>query len=371
MAMQQAFAAGAQANSPVYVIAEIGTGHGGDLSAAEALISAAAESGADCAKFQTIFADEIVPQNVGDVPLPGGSIPLFQRFRDLERPLEFYAELKTLCRRYHIDFLSTPFGLRSARLLRKISVDAVKIASPELNHLPLLQEVAGYGVPLIISSGVSRLEDIERAMEITAGSQVTLLHCVTAYPAPAEDYNLRILPLLRALFGVSVGVSDHSMDPLLVPVLAAAMGARVIEKHITLSHSGSGLDDPIALEPAEFRKMTSAVRRVAAEGAESAIEEIIAEYGQERVDAVLGSGRKQPAPSEQANYGRTNRSAHAVRDLPAGHTISLQDFDLLRTEKILHPGVSPHMAQLLIGAALTRPVAAGQGIRWEDVLTRC
>ncbi|AFG37854.1 N-acetylneuraminate synthase family protein [Spirochaeta africana] len=358
-----------QSGNHIYIIAEIGTGHGGDLVAAERLVAAAAAAGADCAKFQTVFADEIVPPNVGDVPLPGGSIPLYERFRQLEQPADFYHELKEICTYHDLDFLSTPFGLRSARLLQKIGSQAIKIASPELNHLPLLTEVAGYHLPLILSSGVSRLEDIERALEITGTQEVTLLQCVTAYPAPAEDYNLRILPLLQKLFGVAVGVSDHSLDPVLVPTLAVTQGATVIEKHITLSHDGNGLDDPIALEPEQFAAMVQSVRQARKEPAEQTLKRLTNEYGTATVEAVLGSGRKLLAPSERDNYGRTNRSVHAVRDLNAGDPLTPEDYALLRTEKLLHPGIPPHAAELLPGAVLSRSVPAGQGIRWKDLMT--
>ena len=214
-------------------------------------------------------------------------------------------------------FLCSPFGIRSARELRSLGVQALKIASPELNHFPLLEEVAGYGLPLLLSSGVSTLEDIERALSITGRDNVVLLHCITAYPAPETEYNLAVLASLRAGLGVEVGLSDHSMDPVLVPVLAVLGGACVVEKHFTLSRLGRGLDDPIALEPSAFRAMVDAIREAEA-GPAGALARLEHDYGADRVRAAQGSGRKVLAPSEKANYTRTNRSIHAVARHPEG-----------------------------------------------------
>ena len=360
------------AEKAVYIIAEIGTAHNGDLATAKRLVDAAAQAGADCAKFQTVFADEIVPPNVGEVPLPGGSIPLYDRFRSLEQPIEFYAALLEHCKSRDIDFLSTPFGLESARLLRSINVQCIKIASPELNHLPLLSEVAGYRLPLILSTGVSRLEDIERAVEtcreVNPSIDLCLLHCVTSYPAPPEDYNLHVMSGLKTIFGVDVGVSDHSLDPRLVPLLSTTLGVTTIEKHICLSRSGDGLDDPIALDPAAFAVMVDAVRWAEETELGQVIEYCCREFGESVVQKTLGNGHKQLSDSERSNYGRTNRSIHAICDLPAGHTIGKDDYRLLRTEKVLRPGLPPHLADVVEGATLRRAVPAGEGICWNDLI---
>ncbi|MDP3178524.1 MAG: N-acetylneuraminate synthase family protein, partial [Spirochaetaceae bacterium] len=249
----------------VLVIAEIGTGHGGDAAKARELVAAAAESGADCAKFQCVFADEIIHPATGAVPLPGGAVPLYERFRSLESEPSFFAAAKRECEARGLLFLCTPFGLRSARLLHGLGVAAMKVASPELNHLPLLDELASYGLPTLLSSGVSTMGDIEAAVArfpspLADAGGLALLHCVTAYPAPEEDYNLRLLAQLSALMGLPVGVSDHSLDPVLVPALSVAAGGCVVEKHICLSRADPGLDDPIALQPDDFAAMTRAVR---------------------------------------------------------------------------------------------------------------
>ena len=174
-----------------FIVAEIGTSHGGDLSKARELLAAAAASGADAAKFQCVYADEILHPACGAVQLPGGNISLYERFRSLERDADFYAQLKALTEDAGLVFVCSPFGIKSARVLRDIGTPAIKIASPELNHFPLLREVAAYDRSIILSSGVSTLGDIEKALAVLdeasgglRGGGLTLLHCVTAYPAP-------------------------------------------------------------------------------------------------------------------------------------------------------------------------------------------
>ena len=348
------------------VIAEIGTGHGGDLVKAADLIAAVAATGARCAKFQCVFAEEIIHPATGLVPLPGGSTPLFSVFASLERDEGFYAELKRITEAAGLLFLCTPFGLRSAELLARIGVQAMKVASPELNHLPLLHRIADSRVPTIVSSGVSTLGDIERALAIFEGTPIALLHCVTAYPAPPEDYNLALLESYSRLFEVAVGVSDHSLDPILVPALAVASGASVVEKHICLSRDDPGLDDPIALEPEDFAKMRRAVENAGIDPA-ATIEALTRDYGQALVQATLGNGRKRLAPSEAANYGRTNRSVHALVEIKVGQVLDETNTALLRTEKLLRPGLEPGQWTQVLGRFARQPIPAGEGIRWEDV----
>lgn len=382
----------------VHVSAEIGTSHGGSLEKAYQLIDAAAEAGADSVKFQWVYAHEILHPNTGLVQLPGGAIPLYERFQQLEVPASFFQQVQEYARSKGCQFICSPFGLKSLEELVALNPDAIKIASPELNHQPLLQRLAQIRqaqraqgqvpVPVIISSGVSILADIEQALEILSDygegnlQGVTLLHCITSYPAPEEEYNLQILQHLAGIFGVEVGVSDHSLDPHLVPVLATACGARFIEKHITLSRATDGLDDPVALEPVQFASMIQRVRQWEAPiknygcqcGASIILEELEAEYGKERVQAVLGTGIKKLAPAERANYGRTNRSIHVMHDMKKGDYITPDSIAILRTEKILEPGLDPKYVSQIIGARLSQDITAGQGILWHhllDVPTSC
>jgi sialic acid synthase SpsE len=356
------------AGAPCLLIAELGTSHQGDRAKARELVDAAAESGADCIKFQLVHADEILHPLSGIVDLPTGKVALYEQFRSLEKAVGFYEDLKSYTESRGVIFLCSPFGLRSARELKSIGVKALKVASPELNHFALLEEVAGYGVPLFLSTGVSTLGDIERALLITGRRNIILMHCVTAYPAPETDYNLRVLGGLRSVFGVEVGVSDHSLDPVLVPVLACLSGACAVEKHFTLSRAGTGLDDPIALEPDQYRKMVRRVREAEQAGPAAARAALEAEVGADRVRAVLGSGVKELAPSEKANYARTNRSIHAVKQIPRGARIGPSDVAVLRTEKTLRPGIGPEFLNLVVGAVARRAIPPGEGVEWADVI---
>jgi sialic acid synthase SpsE len=376
------------------IIAELGTSHNGDIVKARELIEAAAKTGADCVKFQMVFADEILHPNTGEVPLPGGIIKLYDQFKTLETAPDFYVEIKEFVESMGLLFLCTPFGMKSASILQKIKPKIVKIASPELNFTGLLEEIAGWGLPVLLSSGVSRLSDIETAVEILRKvslekrkeknanysslnstdpqnlhdeSSICLLHCVTSYPAPETEYNLRVLPSLAAVFGLPVGVSDHSTEPELVPALAVSMGAAVIEKHFCLSKTGSGLDDPIALSPPQFYQMVSAVRRAAQAGQEETIAHYSSERGSSLVEQILGNGVKELAPCERDNYRLTNRSIHAIRDIKAGEILKKSDYAVLRTEKILRPGMEPCWENAIEGRATKKFIPAGEGIRFEDI----
>jgi sialic acid synthase SpsE len=356
------------AGFPCLVIAELGTSHQGDLGRAKTLIAAAAEAGAECIKFQLVYADEILHPASGIVELPTGRIPLYERFKAMERDIAFYGALKDCTEAAGALFLCSPFGIRSARELRSLGVSALKIASPELNHFPLLEEASGYGLPVFLSSGVSTLGDIERALSITGRASTVLMHCITSYPAPEEEYNLTIIRGLRTLLGVEVGLSDHSLDPLLVPSAAVLCGACVVGKHFTLSRTTDGLDDPIAVEPGDFARMVGAIRETEAAGPKRARARLERDYGAARVAAVLGSGVKELAPSERRNYGLTNRSVHALREIPEGAVIRESDVALLRTEKVLRPGVAPEHLAIIIGARARRRIPSGEGVEWADVI---
>ncbi len=354
--------------APCLVVAEAGSAHGGDLGRGLELVEAAAEAGAGAVKFQIIFADEIVHPRTGTIHLPGGEVPIHERFRQLERDEEFYARLKQAAERRGLLFLASVFGPRSLELLRRLGAAAVKIASPELNHLPLLELVAACGLPAVLSTGVSTLGDIERALSRCPAS--ALLHCVTAYPAPESQYNLRLIPTLRAAFGLPVGISDHSLDPLLVPGAAAGLGARLVEKHLTLARSGGGLDDPIALEPAAFAEMVRGLRELEALGQDQALEALARRFGPERLRQALGDGVKRLAPAEAGYYPTTRRSLHAVGDLEAGARLRPEDICIVRSERNLRPGLEPEHLAEITGCTIRRRIPAGQGIRWQDLLDR-
>lgn len=351
----------------VYIIAEAGSAHLGNIEKAKSLIDAAAEAGADCIKFQWIIADEIVHPKAGPILLHGTPVPIWERFKLLERPPEFYGALKEETEKRGLMFLCTPFGLQSAEGLRNLKVEAIKIASPELNHYPLLDAVTEF--PLILSTGVSKLADIERSMEhLKNNDGPALLHCITAYPAPEEEYNLRVIPSLSTLFGTIVGVSDHSLHPYAVPALAVGQGAKIIEKHITLAHRGEGLDDPIALEPQDFKRMVDRVRAAERESSAVIIRELSEELGEERVEKILGRGIKKLAPSEEPFYSTSNRSIVALTDLHPGTCLNEENIALLRSEQKRSAGLPPHFLTTLMGKTIKHPVKAGFGITLDHFL---
>ena len=346
----------------VFIIAGIGTSHNGDIKKAEDMITAAAEAGVDCVKFQYVIAREIVHPKTGKVLLPGGSITLYKRFLQLEQEPDFYAELKQITEKYNLGFLCTPFGLESAENLIKLGVDKFKIASPELNHYPLLEKVKDY--PLILSTGVSTLGDIEKALSYVQ-KEAALLHCITSYPAPEEEYNLKVISSLRAIFGIPVGVSDHSKDPILVPVLSTAMGGSIIEKHFTLSRDDGGLDDPIAVNPNELSQLCKEVRKAEQKESEETIKYLNDIYGNQRIKAILGTGIKKLAPSEAANYRTTNRSVMAVADIKKGTIFTNNNIALLRSEKQLSPGLDPELFNKIINRKAIADIRSGTGITWD------
>lgn len=377
--MKNAFQAGGKlfsSQEQMLIIAEIGTGHNGSIQKAKELIAAAKESGADAVKFQIVYADEILHPDTGFVELPTGRIPLYERFKDLECSIDFYAELAHYTQQQGLLFAASAFGIRSADELRQLNPAFVKIASPELNHFPLLARAASFRLPVILSSGVSRLSDIERALDYldTQGlppDMRALLHCVTAYPAPETDYNTAVLQSLSALFNVPVGISDHSLDPAAVPIAGLLSGACILEKHICLSRTDAGLDDPVALEPAQFSRMTRIIRQLTGLPQDKLLA-AAAEYGYSTafLQQIIGSGEKKLAPAEKNNYGKTNRSLHYLKDMAAGTVLHAEDIGILRTEKNLSAGEAPDMLHHFIGAVLQNAVKSGDGATLGDIIAR-
>lgn len=350
-----------------YLIAEAGTSHGGDLGRAIELIAAAVESGAECVKFQHLYADEIIHPRTGLVPLPGGDTPLYEGFRSLETGPEFIARLREETLARGADFLCSPFGKRSLDELADLGMERIKIASPELNHLPLLRRARDRGLSCILSTGVSRVGEIEEAVEELGAGEHMLMHCVTSYPAPPEEYNLQLIPLYGKLFGLSVGVSDHSLEPELIPLCGMFMGSAAVEKHFTLDRRGGGLDDPVALDPKGFSILSRALDAAAGQRGDELRRMLDERFGRDRVDLVLGDGRKRLAPSEAANYGRTNRSIHARVEIEAGELFDAENLAILRTEKVLRPGLHPRYLSRLEGRRARNRIEAGEGIRWDDL----
>lgn len=367
--------------SHTLIIAEIGTAHSASFDTAQQLVRLAVEAGADCIKFQWVYADEILHPNTGFVDLPGGKIRLYDRFKQLEVDPSFFYRIQEYVHSLGKTFMCSPFGRKSLEELFMIKPDYIKIASPELNHIPLLRQLVELElvlppderIPVVLSTGVSTMDDIEKALAVLeplkqqGTNALSLLHCVTSYPAPPEDYNLALLQNYLAEFDIPIGVSDHTLDPCIVPILSVACGGTIIEKHITLSRKTDGLDDPVALDPADFKHMVQEVRRAEKMDIDGIFAHAYDEFGEEMTENVIGDGEKALAPSEKANYGTTNRSIHFMHFMKKDEIIGEKDIAVLRTEKILTPGISPEFWEDVIGKALIQDVDDGEGLIWKHI----
>lgn len=324
----------------VLVVAEIGNNHEGDFARAQELIHRAAEAGAKAAKFQTIVPERLVS------PLQSARVEQLRRFAF---SYEQFARLADTARRAGIMFLSTPFDVESVRHLDPL-VPAFKVASGDNDFVALLEAIAATGKPVILSTGMASIDDVRRACDTIekvwrgrgVAPGIVPLHCVSAYPAPAESANLLAILTLARETGRIVGYSDHTLG-IEAAVLAVALGARVIEKHFTLSKTQSDFrDHQLSADPAELAEL---VRRVKA------------------VQSMLGDGTKALQPVEEAVAKAARRSVVARRDLPAGHVLSVADLDWLRPGGGLRPGEE----SAVVGRPLRRAVAAGEMITTELV----
>lgn len=321
----------------VVVIAEAGVNHNGDADLAHKLIDVAAASGADVVKFQTFDPGKLVAPDTDATPYQKarGASSQSDLLAALALPESVWRELRDHAAEAGIAFLSTPFDSDSARLLVDLGVDALKVSSGELTNLPFLRELSALGVDMLVSTGMGTEAEVIAAAEACAEAPfLAMFHCVSAYPAPVEQCNLRAIPALNERLGVPVGWSDHTPG-LETALVAAALGARLFEKHFTLDRTMEGPDHTASLEPDELAAYVSALKSV---------------------PVMLGDGHKRRMPAEEENASLVRRSWHAASDLPAGHVLTATDLVALRPES----GVSPTVD--LAGRALTQGVRAGVAV---------
>jgi N-acetylneuraminate synthase/N,N'-diacetyllegionaminate synthase len=333
---------------PCFLIAEAGVNHNGDPALAEKLVDAAKEAGADAVKFQTWRTEKLV---LPEAPLatyqerrigPGKS--QFQMLKELELRPEDFKRLKAQADRKGILFFSTPDEEESADFLDMLGVPIFKIGSGEATNLPYLRHVARKGKPVILSTGMCSLEEVKAAVSAIRDSgcdRLILLHCVSSYPAPPEDCNLRAMDTLAAAFGCPVGFSDHTMG-FSVAVAAAALGACVIEKHLTLDKGMPGPDHSASLDPREFAEMAAAVRIV---------------------EAALGDGVKRLMASEIDAARTVRKVAVVVRAIGSGQPLVPADVVMLRAAGGILPSVLPSF----FGRRAARDIPAGS-ILTDDLL---
>lgn len=278
---------------PTYIIFEVASTHGNDWEMAKRYVDQAAATGADALKFQLFTADALLN------PLTPALQGTYNYFKTAETPREWFPKLKVLCDKKGIDLLCTPFDIDSARFLDVIGVPAVKIASGELTNLQLIENVAAFGKPLLVSTGMATMKEIERAVRIVrvnGAKDIVLLQCVSVYPTSFEDANVRAMQTLGKTFSTVSGYSDNGSAGALVPFMAVALGASVIEKHVTSKKERGSLDDKFSMSLKEFAEM---VRRIRAIDARSDKKEVLAELRREfgaDFDTALGDGIKRPAP---------------------------------------------------------------------------
>jgi len=331
---------------PVFIVAEAGVNHNGDLALARRLVDAAAECGADAVKFQTFAVDALLtreaPKAGYQLETTGSGESQRDMLARLELGAEALAELGVRAAKGGLVFFSTPFDEASADALDALGVALFKVPSGEITNLPLLRHVAGKGRPIIVSTGMATLEEVEdavRAIREAGDPPVALLHCLSAYPAPAGEVNLRAMDALSARFGCPVGYSDHTLG-VDIAVAAVARGACIIEKHLTLDTSLPGPDHRASLAPSPFRAMVQAIRRV---------------------ESALGDGVKRAMPSEIDTRRVARKSLVAARALRTGERLAAADV----TSKRPGTGISPAELPRVLGLRLTRDIAADEVISWE------
>jgi len=333
---------------PCFIIAEAGVNHNGDVGLAERLVDAAIETGADAVKFQTFTAERLVtpkaPKADYQAAVTDAAESQVAMLRKLELSREAHVRLFEYARRRGITFLSTPFDEQSADLLDDLGVPLFKIASGEITNLLLLEHVARKRKPMVVSTGMSTLDEVGEAVRVIhkAGCPaLALLHCTSNYPADPAESNLNAMITMRQAFDLPVGYSDHTPG-LEVAVAAVALGASVLEKHLTLSREMPGPDHRASLEPGDFAAMVRAVRSV---------------------ETALGDGIKRPMESERNTRAIARRSLVAATDLPAGTVLQAHHLAAKRPGLGLPPG---ELARL-VGRRLTKSLQADDMINWSDV----
>ena len=324
----------------IIIIAEAGVNHNASMEMARRMLREAARAGADYVKFQTavpeLVISSIAPKAEYQKETTGEGESQLDMCRAIHLPLSAYAELAELCREEGIGFMSTPFDLVSIDTLAPLGMDYWKIPSGEITNLPYLRKIASKGGKVILSTGMSTLDEVETAVSVLEKGgiprrDVILLHCTTQYPTPMKDVNLRAMDTLATLGCGGTGYSDHTLG-IEVPIAAAARGAAVIEKHFTLDKNLPGPDHRASLEPAELKAMVDAVRNI---------------------EVALGTGVKTAAPSEVANINVARKSIVAARDIKCGETFTEENITVKRPGA----GINPMLWDDVIGKRASRDFA--------------
>ncbi len=319
----------------VFVIAEAGVNHNGNIEIAKQLIDAASEAGADAVKFQTFQADSLVCRTAKkaeyQLETTDRTETQYDMLKKLELTPQMHRELIEHCLKKNIMFLSTPFDLESIKLLSELGMQIYKIPSGEITNLPYLREIAKQQKKIILSTGMSSMDEVKAAVNVLKNNgteDITLLHCNTQYPTPISDVNLLAMVKMREETGLPVGYSDHTQG-IEVPIAAAALGAEVIEKHFTLDRKMEGPDHKASLEPQELMQMVVGIRKI---------------------ESALGSKIKQVSESEMTNVAIVRKSIVAAANIKRGEKYTEKNI----TTKRPATGISPMLWDEIIGKTADR-----------------
>lgn len=334
---------------PPYVIAEIGSNHNGDLQLCYELIDAAAECGVHAVKFQSWSSSSLV----GRAEYERNTVYTdtkkhFGTLQEMVEAYQFTPEMhhlaKERCVQRGVHFLSTPFAPEEVDLLESLDVGAYKVASMDVNHPVLLRKIAATGKPVILSTGMASLGEVETAIQVlkdAGAAAICLLHCVSIYPPEPEDVHLRNIPMLQVAFDLPVGFSDHTLG-LAVPLASVALGACVIEKHFTLDTDMEGWDHAISADPEQMRRLVEESRVV---------------------HATLGSSVRTVSQAEMEKRKKFRRRIVLRREVPAGHVLTLEDLDFKRPGT----GIGPDEYERVVGRKVTRPLRVDHELEWSDL----
>lgn len=334
-----------------YIIAEIGANHNGDMQLARQMIQAAKACGCDAVKFQSWTPESLISKGEYDRNQKYDDSPK-KHFGSLREMVDKYYlreeqhhELSDFCKREQIDFCSTPFSKAEVDLLQRLDVPFFKIASMDVNHPDLIAYIAQYQKPILLSTGMASLDEIEKAVRViekAGNNQIVLLHCVSIYPPAVETIHLQNLKMLANTFGYPVGFSDHTTGTT-VPIAATAIGAVVIEKHFTLDKDLPGWDHEISADPAEMKQLVSETQTAF---------------------KALGNYRRTVSSAEIDKRKKFRRSIVAKRDLPEGIQIGVDQIDYKRPGN----GISPDEACYVIGRTTRKKIVSDRRILWEDLI---
>ncbi len=335
-------------SNPTFIIAEAGVNHNGKVEMAKDLVDVAKEAGADAVKFQTFKAEKVTSKAAPKAKYQQKTTEVeksqYEMLKEVQLSEEEHIELLGYCKRKNILFMSTPHAMESIDLLNRLNLPVFKVSSSDLTNLPFLERMASKNKPIILSTGMANLCEVEEAVNTIHSSgeaDLILLHCVTNYPADPEDCNLRAMETLKTAFDVPVGFSDHTLGTA-VPVAAVALGACVIEKHFTINKSLPGPDHEASLSPKELERMVKEIRSV---------------------KRAMGDGVKKPVDTEKEIKEVTRKSIVSVINISKGAKIRKDMVDIKRPET----GIRPKHIENIIGKTAKKHIKGDEPINWEDI----